>query len=481
LQHLSDAEALELCDNTLINNELEFFYKNMDTTAETEHETENETDYTDNEISKVADKAVHYYKKIGNAPFDLAQEVAFAQQKNSTKLNFVTYFLRLFAKIDCTEIPVQTDWLRPPSAYQLPETVLTELMERWSAAQGGTYLSAAYANDFYHTLNAEVPIFIPNITSGRLLNSVLLHQLSQTSLVLRSTQQPKQPPHYWLKEDTVSVILKDGTAMKYAIVIKNGLRKLPNCQSVQEAIFDAFHFIIQEKLQYSNELPHFNWLAMWHIYTFGLQFLVYKQGNNTQIEPFATLEMPVQNGNMLYDRQLTDDETQQNSRAQQKIQRLKKIHYQTFATPTLLPTHHTEKEEIRLLEEIENLQQSIIQLPEQLPIPIVFFPKSPYHLVLLPPSTTPAFLQNGIHSQKFLNTIYMDTTVEWKYVQHLIGRTDLTTATILMPILPFKAHKYANFQRLANANNKQLFGINDQNSNKMLFFQLIEKTFEKSL
>jgi hypothetical protein len=429
----------------------------------------------DFEPALAAEKDTPYYTAEKN---ETAEKITTSENiAISEKINFITYFLRLCAKLDFTEIPQTVDWLNTSAAYQLPPYVLTEWIERWSAASGGTYLSAAYANDLYHSFTHEMPAFLPNIGSGRLLQTTLLHQLSQTNLVLRSNLQRKQPPHYWLENDKISIVLKDGTTMQYAIATKNGLRKLPNCQSVQEAVFDAFHLIIQEKLTYSNELPHLNWLTMWHIYGFGLQFVVYKQGNNTQLEPFGNLNFPAQNGNMLYDRRLTDDEILQNSRTQQKIQKLKKIHYQTFGTPTLLPTHHSEREETRLLEEIKNLQNSLLQLPEQLPIPIVFFPKPPYHLVVQPPSGTPVFAQ----STPFLQAVYQDSSTEGKYVEHLIGRKEVGTATFILPSEHFKPQKIAIFQRLAAANSKQLFCRNDVNSNKILFLELIEKSYEKSL
>jgi hypothetical protein len=112
---------------------------------------------------------------------------------------------------------------------------------------------------------------------------------------------------------------------------------------------------------------------------------------------------------------------------------------------------------------------------------VLFFPKNNTHIVVIPPADTPVFTQNNTQSIAFLDSVYADKTTEWKYLQHLIGRSDIKTATILMPAQHFKAQKWANFQRLATANCKQLFCRNAINTNKTLIFELFEKTFEKSL
>ena len=255
------------------------------------------------------------------------------------ELPLLDYFLHLLNIADFGTKTIVGS-LHTNGQLQLSPAVLTGVWEYWAAATGGTALNKTAAQNLYALLqNKSLPptlsdrFFMPIAGSPQATAIALIHA-AENQLLLPASAHEIPPITLFWQQDGLQVILSDGSLHEYEIKFERKLRRLPIlAQPIQEAMMQAFTNAINQNISYANELPHLNWMSQWSLYAVLLQFMYYRQGNNTQLAPFAPIQLSQNEGALLLDRTLSESELLQNARLQARLQKLRTVYYTQFDAP----------------------------------------------------------------------------------------------------------------------------------------------------
>ncbi|MEY4926467.1 MAG: hypothetical protein RI894_903 [Bacteroidota bacterium] len=415
---------------------------------------------------------------------DRREDDSLKDERKKVELPVFTYLLRLLQKADFGTNTAAAPLNAPPKTLQLPLHALYSVWEYWATTTGnlpyfvqsipfhldseaGKTAEEKVAENSLKTTENRTKIAFLHTGGGRMLGKTLATILQNTPILNTKTKE-RYSLDIHFANDGIQPILPNGQPIDYAIRFERRLRKLPaDLQAIQEAVFYTLVDIFNHKIQIFNELPHLNWATNWRLQAELLQFCFYKQGNNTQLEPFPTLALAEETGSILYERPLSSEELEQLARKEQRLQKVRRELYEKFPQLALLPIDYSPEaadEHQVLTQEIANLEAAIagIEIPKTA-VSIAL----PNTLIL---ALTPQKRLNFAKNEAFLQTIYhtANNAFATLYIENLLYRSFKKTVLIAVSKDDLRTAAWKKLQHIAAQQQKTLLQIDETGSMKLL-------------
>ncbi len=408
-----------------------------------------------------------YYSSVLNS-----EESAEKDEKQAA-LPVLTYLLRLLEKVDFGTNTVNAHLHTSPETLQLPLHTLYSIWEYGAATTGNLpyFIQSIPFSPGYDTKETSFEkgekITFLHTGGGRMLGKALADILQNTPIIHPKTQELYDIDIHFAN-DGIQPILPNGQAIDYVVRFERRLRKLPiDLQPIQEAVFYTLVDIFNHKIQIFNELPHLNWATQWRLQAELLQFCFYKQGNNTQLEPFPALAIAEETGGILYKRQLTSDEIEQLARKEQRLQKIRRELYEKFPQLTLVPIDYSPE----VADEYQILTTEITQL--ETAIAGAEIPKTAILLNL--PDTAifalaPCKCIDFQNSENFLQTRYhtANNAPAMLYIENLLYQPIKNTIFIAVAKDDLRTTAWKKLQSIAAQQHKTLVQVDERSTMKLL-------------
>ncbi len=395
------------------------------------------------------------------------------------KLPVLAYLLALLEKADFGTNTVFSSLHSQPETLQMPLHILYSVWEYWVNATVDLPYFTPQSNpnfegfDLLKNLQSNQKFTFVNTGGGRIVGRVLAKLLENTPIENQKTGEIYDLDIHFAN-DNLQPILPNGKPLDYQIRFERRLRKLPlDLQAIQESIFYSLVDIFNRKIQLINELQHLNWATSWRLQAELLQFSFYKQGNNTQLEPFPTLKIAQQTACILYERPLTNEEVEQVARKEQRLQKLRRDFYAKFPPLALVPMEYSAES----ADEHQVLTREIAALTAA--IAGTTAPKTPVSpdlndgvmLVFCPQKTV-----NFQKSNEFLQTIYQTNQYgnAVLYIENLLYRSFKSPILIAIAKEDLRTAAWKKLQNIAAQQHKKLWQIAENGNLKYLVLQLSE-------